>query len=224
MKKLFCFLGCILIFTNLKAQPKAEIGGFLGTSYYLGDINPSRHFYSMQLSGGAIYKYNINNRFTIRLSALAVQLKAKDADFTDAYRLSRNYSLDKMIIEAGTQLEINFLPFILSKVKDRFTPYMLVGLAGFSMHSSQASSFQICLPLGIGVKLALDDRFEIGLEYALRKTFTAYLDGIDSKTQFAFSPKQNSSILNNDWYFLSGVVLTYRFFNGQIACRAYKYN
>lgn len=40
------------------------------------------------------------------------------------------------------------------------------------------SLLQICIPLGIGVKFALDKRWSVGLEYGVRKTFTDYIDDI----------------------------------------------
>jgi hypothetical protein len=40
------------------------------------------------------------------------------------------------------------------------------------------SPLQICIPLGIGVKFALDKRWSVGLEYGVRKTFTDYIDDV----------------------------------------------
>jgi len=42
------------------------------------------------------------------------------------------------------------------------------------------SRFQIAIPLGIGLKYALDENWSIGIEYGLRKTFTDYIDDVSS--------------------------------------------
>jgi len=223
MKKKILLILCVAFTLNLKAQIKADIGGFLGASYYFGNLNPSTHFYSPSIAGGAIYKYNFTNRFALRLSVLSVKLTAKDADFKDLYQQYRNYSMNQTIVDLGTQIEFNFLPFTLSKIRDRATPYVMTGLAGFFSHSPNMSAFQICLPLGVGFKFALNDKYAIGVEYSIRRTFTPYLDGITDKTPFSFSPKQNVTTMNNDWYFLTGIVLSYKFYNGVIKCKAYQF-
>ena len=54
---------------------------------------------------------------------------------------------------------------------------------GVSSTREEYSKFQFCVPLGLGVKYALDRRWSIGLEYGIRKTFTDYIDDA-SKTYY----------------------------------------
>lgn len=55
------------------------------------------------------------------------------------------------------------------------------------------------VPFGGGVRFAINDQFTIGLEGALRPTFTDYLDGVSQ----AGNPDQK------DWYFTGGLTLSY---------------
>lgn len=45
---------------------------------------------------------------------------------------------------------------------------------------STYSRFQIAIPLGIGLKWAVDRRWLVGIEYGIRKTFTDYIDDVSS--------------------------------------------
>ena len=42
------------------------------------------------------------------------------------------------------------------------------------------SRFQLAIPLGVGIKYAIDRRWLISLEYGLRKTFTDYIDDVST--------------------------------------------
>lgn len=44
----------------------------------------------------------------------------------------------------------------------------------------QYSNYQVCIPLGIGIKFALTKHYSIGVECSYRKTFTDYLDDVST--------------------------------------------
>lgn len=44
----------------------------------------------------------------------------------------------------------------------------------------QYSQFQLAIPLGVGIKYAIDRRWLIGLEFGIRKTFTDYIDDVST--------------------------------------------
>lgn len=92
--------------------------------------------------------------------------------------------------------------------------------------------FQMSVPLGVGVKLALGRRAALGIEYGIRKTFTDYLDdvGADSyvdPAELALTNGPLSAALSNrsldgsrygkrgtsatkDWYSFFGLTFTFR--------------
>jgi hypothetical protein len=68
MKKNYLFLLLIFASVSLTGQPSSDYGVLAGTSSYLGDINPSKLFYSPSLAGGIFYRYNLHPRQALRTS------------------------------------------------------------------------------------------------------------------------------------------------------------
>jgi hypothetical protein len=86
-KVLTFFLAFIVLlafpFQAASGQKKSDIGILGGTSYYLGDVNPFRHFYSPSPAGGLIFRYNFNPRNSIRFHGMYVRIKGDPADFPE---------------------------------------------------------------------------------------------------------------------------------------------
>ena len=53
---------------SVQAQ-RNEVGVLLGTTYYLGDLNPSKQFFLTKPAGGLIYRYIISSRWALKLMA-----------------------------------------------------------------------------------------------------------------------------------------------------------
>ena len=54
---------------NYKHMEKKKLGILGGMGYYLGEYNPNRHFDRSQRYLGGFCRYNLNNRFALRLNA-----------------------------------------------------------------------------------------------------------------------------------------------------------
>lgn len=65
-----CFSLFSLLFLSLDSfcQPGAEVGVIGGVGYYLGEYNAGGHFKYNQNYMGILYRYNLNDRFAIRLN------------------------------------------------------------------------------------------------------------------------------------------------------------
>ncbi|MFR3331258.1 MAG: hypothetical protein ACLTSL_14100 [Odoribacter splanchnicus] len=50
-------------------QPGGEFGVLGGIGYYMGEYNLNRHFDQNQCYLGGFYRYNLNDRFALRLNA-----------------------------------------------------------------------------------------------------------------------------------------------------------
>ena len=100
---------------------------------------------------------------------------------------------------------------------------------------------QVVVPLGIGVKLSLGEKFSLIAEYGIRKTFTDYLDDVSGvyanpdelsslsadladRTNYGelYQPEgingtsyglQRGNPTDKDWYSVFGFILTYQFIN-----------
>lgn len=187
-------------------RSRSEIGVNLGGMYYIGDLNPSRHFFNSQLAIGTIYRYFINSRLAYRMQFTYGNLKVNDAKTSSPVQKNRNLSFQTDVYEFATGIEINYLKYQTGHDQFRFTPYMYVEMGLFRMNPKtehngslvelQAlgtegqgtelsnrdfyNKVQFCIPIGLGVKVSLSKMVSFSLEYGFRKTFTDYIDDVSS--------------------------------------------
>ena len=192
-----------------RTKKSVEVGLFLGGSYYIGDLNPTRHFsQSTKPAGGALIRYNVSHRLSLRGSAFYGNIAAYDGFSSSAYQQQRNLNFRSSLVEASAQFEFNFLNYEIGNDKERFSPYIFGGLGVFrfdpegeyngewirlrplstegqglagSAVKKTYSKFQISLPFGVGVKVNLAKNLALSLEWGMRKTFTDYLDDLSTR-------------------------------------------
>ncbi|MDR0971782.1 MAG: porin family protein [Bacteroidales bacterium] len=186
---------------------KSEFGFMIGGSNYIGDINPKYNFYGTNLMLGAIYRYNIDPRWTIRGSLLFGSLSAEDAKYENI----RNLSFQSKVNEISATVEFNFFSYQTGSRKHRITPYLFGGIGvffinpkakitnpltyeeeivelkplategqGLEGYETPYSLTQISIPFGLGVKFSLSNYICVGLEWGLRMTFTDYIDDVST--------------------------------------------
>lgn len=183
----------------------SELGLTAGAMYYIGDINPRKHYpETTSLAYGALFRYNFDERYAFRLQLLTGRLEAYDSHSDDSLQLYRNLSFRSKLIEASGLVEINFFSYRAGKKdeKKNWTPFIFFGLAYFHANpqaevngtwfdlqplgtEGQNSSLggdpykvdQVAIPFGAGLKLNLH-RFDIQAEWGLRRTYTDYIDDV----------------------------------------------
>lgn len=211
MKNIFVLLIFVFSFTLIEAQRKDNIGIFAGTSYYYGDINPDKLFYSPGFALGGIFRYNINKRYAFRLNGYFTRLSGDPNDFSKVvHDITPSGAFNTYIFDAACQLEFNFFPYFPTIKRWDYTTYISGGIGYVSV-----SNIPVTIPFGIGFKLNLTNTICTGLEWSFRKTFNDSIDDTKNATDI------NSIIHNNDWYSFLGIFVTYRFFNFMIDCPAY---
>jgi hypothetical protein len=208
MKRLFFLILLPLLFqfsSHAQEMYRSEIGVFLGGSYYTGDLNPNKHFLQTKFAGGILYRYNITPRWAFKASALIGGLQASDA--RSKANIERNLSFRSYIFDFSTQIEFNFLQYILGDKKHFISPYIFAGASVFnfnpqanlnstwySLHSlgteGQGTTIEgkknpysltsIAIPFGIGLKISPVRFMSLGLEWGIRKTFTDYIDDVST--------------------------------------------
>ena len=204
MKKILT-LFCTLTIFSLNAQ-RNEVGIFTGTSYYLGDINPSMHFSLAKPAGGLIYRYILNPRWALKMDGIYGSVESSDAYVR--FNKERNLSFKSSLFEVSTQIELNFFPYYTGNTdKDYFTPYIFAGISFFSFNpkanyngkwydlqplgtEGQGTSLYpdrkpyslvgLSYPFGLGVKYSVGAKLCIGAEWGLRKTNTDYIDDVST--------------------------------------------
>lgn len=182
----------------------AEFGFYGGGSYYIGDLNPSKHFVYSKPAFGAIFRYNLTTRYSLRFTATYGNVYASDADSDDPFMVQRNLSFKTDILELAFGVELDLFKYRINDMKYPITPYFFYEIAYFKMNPTgelngedyslqslgtegQGTSLsdkdqyklnQLSVPLGIGLKFNIRARMAISIEYGIRKTFTDYIDDV----------------------------------------------
>jgi hypothetical protein len=129
MRILYLMISLCLFTQTISAQEK-EFGVWAGTAVFLGDLNPNMSFKNARSAMGAFFRYNLNNRMSIRAGVNYAILQAKDSyQKRYPYLLHRNLNFSSQIIEVGATYEINFFAYSTSgerKTKN-WTPYIFTG-------------------------------------------------------------------------------------------------
>ena len=121
--------------TTACAHTIAEVGLYLGCSFYLGDLNPNWFFNQFtRFAGGGVFRYNLNNRISARLNLLFGTVTADDAQSPSASQRERNLNFKSPIDELSAQMEFNFLEYELGNPKHAFSPYIFAGAGVFKMN------------------------------------------------------------------------------------------
>ncbi|HJX70746.1 MAG TPA: DUF6089 family protein [Bacteroidales bacterium] len=229
MTKLWFIAFLIAFMPSAYSQQNANIGVFAGTSYYMGDINPNRHFYRLRPSLGLMYRINLNKHYSIRASGYYAYLSGSDIDFADRINPDRYFEpveFNTSVLDGALQIEFNFLPFMPNINKWDWTTYVTGGI-GYSVVISSSVRTNLDadylrnpiphlnFPFGIGFKVNLSRRVSAGCEWSFRRAFSDRID-------FLQNPSGDVSIIhNNDWYSFAGVFITYKFFKFAEDCPAY---
>jgi hypothetical protein len=183
----------------------SELGFLLGGSYYIGDLNPYRHFNDFNPGGGIYLRHSPNPRMSFRGHFLYGRLEGADSTSAIGSLRERNLHFQTPVVEVGGQFELNFVEFEIGNLKKPFSPYMFVGLSYFFMNPqaeldgvmyelqplgtegqgidgnpSNYSRNQISMPFGLGFRWNISKRVAIGLEYGMRKTWTDYIDDVST--------------------------------------------
>ena len=203
MKKgvLFTLLPVIFVF-SLNAQRGWEVGGWAGISYYFGDLNTNYDLSTPGIAGGAIFRYNFNERLSLKFSGNYGQVSADDARSSNLFEKARNLSFQSDIIELATQFEFNFLPYIHGSEEHFFTPYLSLGMNIFRFNpktdfngrlvelrplgtegqfkGEEYFTVQAGLAYAVGLKFDLNEVWSINIELGGRSLFTDYLDDVST--------------------------------------------
>ena len=222
-----------ILFFSFKsiAQRGFEIGPTAGGSYYMGDVNMYKHFYSTHLNLGLLMKYHINPRVGIRLSGIATKLSAADEDFKNPFQQERNHSFETNLIEISSMVEITFLPYEIGDIKRKsFTPYIHTGLAAYLASSEQG--LNMAVPIGMGIKKNIRPRLVIGISghsnelfrwfrQFNRRRFKIYDPAYGTDITESNMNKQTGFLYNKDWYSFANLTISYTFKLGGLGCPAY---
>jgi len=201
LKKFALYLFCLLSFSGLAQGRKRhfkqkELGFFGGGSYYLGDLNPRRHFYMSHPAAGIFFRYSTNYRSAFRFAFNYGKISGDDSKSGQPDQVERNLKFSSKVYEFSSTAEFNFVEYRIGHDRHRFTMFVFAGLAGFyfdpkaNIGSGEVSlrnvrtegkkypKFQLSVPFGLGLKLNVGNKCGFGIEWGPRRTFTDYLDDV----------------------------------------------
>lgn len=196
----------LLLSTQSLMAQEWEFGFNVGGMGYMGELN--RHN-PLKITDPAL-SLNVRYAFTpfsgLKLSVTQGSVQGNDANSTQSFEKSRNLSFKSNITELALNYEYYFFPFTPGSGKERFTPYVFFGIAGFMFDptaeyngktynlrelgtegqgtalnkTAKYSNINMAVPFGIGMKYNFIDNFNLGVELGYRNTFTDYLDDIST--------------------------------------------
>lgn len=208
-----------------------EFGGGVYITSYQGDLNASEFNlgrYNAKQAAALHLRRNVSNSIVIRLNALAGQLAGDDSAFDNpAWRKVRGISFTSPITEftaIGELYPFGMFRFMSDGERRRVAPFLMLGIgAGYTNpkvdwndangnleidpvaaqfdRGVKTNKFNIVMPVGLGLRFALSTRATLGLEAALRPTFSDYVDGVS----MVGNPDES------DWYFTGGLTFSYAF-------------
>lgn len=197
----------ILVFILLPLSvfsQKHEIGAQVGFANYFGDLNVSG-FRSVRPMGGAFYRTNFDERWSLKSSFNFGQLYADDKNSKNDFNRQRNLHFRTNIMEVAVMGELNFLEFNKLKQDKKWSPYFTLGVALFYFNPQAKINGQwyylhplgtegqtdesysgvkkyrlidFSIPIGGGFKYSINKNWNVGLYGGLRVTFNDYLDDV----------------------------------------------
>jgi hypothetical protein len=188
---------------------EGEFGIGIGAGHYFGDLNTRAKLNRPKVAAGIFFRKNFGNYIAARVVANFVQLGYSDIYNThNEFMHLRNLSFNTNVWELSVRGDFNFFRFLPGDPEFNFTPYISLGVGVFSYDpyaylqgqkyflrplgtEGQGSSLYpdrkpygsmaLCIPFGVGIKYAFNEKYNIGLEITHRFTTTDYLDDV-SKT------------------------------------------
>ena len=181
-----------------------EIGLTGGTAFYLGDANHATPFNRPGWSAGAFYRYNIDTRWAVKVSARYAYVQGDSRDFGYVFPNGQSYAaFERGFVDATATVEFNFLDIGESKYyKGRYkaTPYIL---------------------LGIGGKWRIDKRWTLGIEWTIHKLFIDSFDVTNANNKVLDNPYQveNVGFFDTDFYSVANLYISFNLFDTNKYCR-----
>lgn len=182
-----------------------ELGGMVGSSFYMGDANYTMSPKDVAMMGGVLARYNINPRMAVKGDLAVGRIKGTTKGMNNKFPEGKHSAFSRNVYELGAQFEYNFFAYGTGagyKDSRRLAPYILggVGLTYAPKPASHVVAMNI--PLGLGVKFKVMDRVNVGAEWTVRFTTSDRLDVVNEEGLQLYDPYgiKSKGIKNKDSY------------------------
>ena len=187
-----------------------DIGGGIGMTGYLGDAS-SNLYASPSWDAEILFRYIYNPRFNFKTNFYVGGLGGDTSKMDDILPDGENFKFTTTFYELGEMVEFHFFNYGMGdryrKLK-RWTPYITAGLGVTAWKADGKFGAAATIPLGIGFKYKPALRWNLGLEFLMKKTFTDRLDGEHLKDPYGI---KSGFMKNPDWYSTLTITISYEF-------------
>jgi hypothetical protein len=197
MPKFITFLLLLFLSFNLQAQTW-EVGGSVGGSGYMGDLNPNNPLKISGIALGAFVQRNFDGYWSAKLDYTFGQIAAADNTSSNPQFRARNLSFSTTLNELAVIGEFNFFKYIPEAGQNRFTPYIFLGMGAVGYNpqanyqgktydlrplmtegeSKPYPDFALTIPYGAGVKYNFSGKWNFAADIGYRNPYTDYLDDV----------------------------------------------
>ena len=197
MHRFFGLIILLLISFESYAQ-KWEVGGFAGSSGYMGDFNQNNPLKFTDFSIGAFVKHNFSGYFSAKLGYTYGTIRGADSLSSNQQLRNRNLSFFSPLNEVALTGEINFFNYEPGISMKRWTPFIFSGIAivnydpktqykgdTYVLRPYKTEGQQkeypynaLSIPYGVGVKVNFYKSWNVAIELGYRTAFTGYLDDV----------------------------------------------
>ncbi len=253
-------------------KPNTEFGVLLGSSYYLGDLNTNHFNQPLAAGGLIIRKnIDERFVYKAEVMYLNLKSDERQSDDTIAfnrglhfkapvYELSGQLEFNFLPYQPGNPL-YTWTPFIYTgislfyynpKAENKNGDWIELQELGTEGQGTTTtfsdgtrdnySLIQFAIPMGGGIKIAVNESFNIILEYGARKTFTDYLDDVsttfvggngttypiemsveaqemsDPRGTHMLGDQRGNPNNKKDWYSFAGITLSFKLSNEPKGC------
>lgn len=203
----------LLAASSAKAQEdyRFDIGVGFGMSGYLGDANTANLFKHPGWDAEVLFRYIWNPRFNFKTNFYVGSLSGDSADMTNVFPDAQTFKFSSTFFELSEMAEFHFFNYGMGETYrrlKRFTPYITAGLGLTAWKTGEHAGAAFTIPLGIGFKFKPALRWNLGLEFLMKKTFTDKLDGPQLSDPLTI---KSSFMKNTDWYSTLTFTMSYEF-------------
>lgn len=208
-KWLAIVLGLVVGQLPLSAQEYLyEIGAAGGIGAYVGDIS-SNPFHKPGGAYGVLFRQHINYRWALKYNLSMTRVKGSTEGLSNVFPGNAQFSFSRPVMDFGAEAEFNFFHYGMGesyKGTRRFTPYIVTGLGFTAVPRKGDGYFSLHIPMGVGLKYKMARRWNLCVEFTMRKTLGDKLDGKALDDPYRIT---SAAFKNTDWYALTMISITY---------------
>lgn len=200
----FIFLLMLAFAGNVSAQTW-EVGAGIGGAGYIGDLNIRNPVKISGPSGSLFAARNFNGYLSARLNVTYGTISAADSTSSNPQFRQRNLSFTTSLTEISLLGEFNFLNYVPEIGRNKFTPYIFIGIGAVdysptTIYNGQKydlrgietegekkpyPSTAFSIPYGAGIKYNIAGKLTLGAEIGYRTPNTDYLDDVSGNYVFS---------------------------------------